>query len=186
MYEQTLTFEENVIFNNHVSDQPKDFEKSVASKAKHEVGKGSKHIHKYEEALRNLDYRGFIGRWTTPFDNIHYSVITEKGLGFREDNKGLDIWISNKWIGLPKNYGDTLTFMLLSAWRYDRHIRSQKIEVQLNVDHLVRRFGNTWSPKDIEKRIKFLKANGNLNGPMLSELTFSPELEGGYESNEMR
>ncbi len=186
MYEQTFNFEENVIFNNHVSDSPKDYEKAVATKAKREIGRGSKHIQTYEKALKNLEEHDFVARWTTPKDNVHYSVITEKGLGFREDNKGLDIWASNKWIGLPKGFGDTLTFMLLSSWRYDRHLRTQQLEVQLNLDHLVRRFGNEWSPSDIEKRIKFLKKNGNLNGQMLSELTFSPELENGYAVNEMK
>lgn len=186
LYESIFSFEENVILNNHISDDPKDFEKSVASKAKREVGKGSKNIKVYERALRNLENIEYLNRWISPNKFNHYSVITEKGLGFREDNKGLVMWASNKWIGLPDKYSDTLTFMILSSWRFDRHLRSQELNVQINTEYLVRRFGNTWSEKDIKKRIQFLKNNGNLNGNMLSELTFSPELEEVYSYDEMK
>ena len=181
MYEPTLSFEENTILNNHFSRLAKDFVPSVATKAKREVGKGSKSIVVYKQATASLERRGYIEKWTSPPPNfVHYSVITEFGLNFQEDARGRTIWASNEWNGLPPRFGDTLTFMILSSWRYDKHLRSQQLEVMTNVDHLFRRFGGHWPRSEIEKRLNFLRKNGNLNGNMLSELTFSRKLEEGY------
>jgi hypothetical protein len=186
MYTPSLSFEENVIFNNHKSDMAKDYVESTATKAKRQVGKGSKNRHVYDTALNLLEDKGFIGRWTTPKGFKHYSVITEFGLNFQEDSKGLTIWVSNNWNGLPPKFGDTLTFLILSTWRYDRNLRSQQLEVMTNLDHLFRRFGGHWPRSEIAKRIDFLRRNGNLNGEMLSDLTFSKKLEEGYINSEMR
>ena len=186
MYTPSITFEENVILNNHKSEMPKDYVESAATKAKRQVGRGAKNIKIYERAISSLENKGFIGRWTTPKGFKHYSVITEFGMNFQEDSRGLTIWVSNNWNGLPPKFGDTLTFLILSAWRYDKNLRSQQLEVMTDVDHLFRRFGGHWPRSEIEKRIKFLRKNGNLNGDMLSELTFSKKLEEGYINSEMR
>lgn len=184
-YSPSLSFEENVIYNNHISSEPKDFQKGVATKAKRQVGKKTKSINVYNQALERLEQKGLVQRWTSA-SFTHYSVITEYGLDFKEDTKALEIWCSNRWNGLPRDFADTLTFMILSGWRFDRHLRSQNIHVNLNADDIVRRLGGVWSSDEVMQRINFLKKHGNLHGDMLSELTFSPELEIGYQQSEIR
>lgn len=188
MYSPALTFAENVILNNHVSDEPKDYIESVITKAKRELGiKGKSKRKEFSYAASHLeDDWNYLARWTTPTKFNHFSVITEQGLAFKEDNKGLHIWCSNKWNGLPAGYNDVLTFMLLSSWRYDRHLRTQRLEVQTDLGALARRFGDTWSEKEIDQRIKRLQKLGCLNGNMLSELTFSKDLEERYRYDELR
>ena len=184
-YSPSIGFEENVIYNNHISNHAKDFQKSVAVKAKREVGKGAVGIKLFQKALRQLAEKELIRRWTSR-SFIHYSVLTEHGLDFKADTEPIEIWCSNKWTGLPEGFNDTLTFMILSSWRFDKHLRSQSIKVNLKTKDLARRFGGAWSEKEISKRIAFLQRNGNLNGDMLSELTFSPELEVEYQKTELR
>lgn len=184
-YSPSLSFEENVIYNNHISNEPKDFQKGVASKAKRQVGKQTKSISTFKDAVKHLEDNGLVQRWTSAAFT-HYSSITEYGLDFKADTASLEIWCSNRWNGLPDGFQDTLTFMLLSSWRFDRHLRSQSIHVNVNADDLARRFGGSWSSAEIQKRINFLRKNGNLHGNMLSELTFSPELESGYQRTEIR
>lgn len=184
-YSPSLSFEANVIYNNHISNEPKDFQKGVAGKAKRQVGNGSKGKKVYNAALDSLENNGLIQRWTSAAFT-HYSSITEYGLDFKADTASLEIWCSNRWNGLPEGFQDTITFMILSAWRFDRHLRSQSIHVNVNVDDLARKFGGSWSSTEIQKRIDFLRKNGNLHGNMLSELTFSPELESGYQRTEIR